>query len=151
MAAGQHPPMRVAALVVTALAIGVVTFAGVVVFLRISGEVESEVGRSLWIWIGAVALAEVPVYVAVRSRLLARVQGMREEAHRLLGEGLAPQPLFALTLVGAALAEGLGLLGAVAVLLGAPLAVLAVPAAAAALILAQLPSRERYEGALRGV
>jgi hypothetical protein len=46
--------------------------------------------------------------------------------------------------------EGLGLLGVIAVLVGAPLAALAVPAVAVALILLQIPTRGRLELVVRG-
>lgn len=61
-----------------------------------------------------------------------------------------PPPLQALAILGGALAEGVGLLGVVALLLGAPWYALALPAVAVVLILAQLPSRERLERMLRG-
>jgi hypothetical protein len=62
-----------------------------------------------------------------------------------------PQPLFQLAIIGAALAEGFGLLGAVSLLLGASWYVLAAPVLAIPLILVQLPTRSRLEEQLRNV
>ena len=145
-------PLRITSIILVALVVGIVTFAGVVLFLRISSdrELDPAVGQLLLITLGVLAFAELPVYVLVRKQLLARARSMKTEALGLLLQGLTPQPLFSLTIVGAAMAEGLGLLGVLAVLLGAPLYALVAPALAVALILAQIPTRGRLEHAVRG-
>lgn len=155
-AAGMTPqasPLRVTRIILLALVLGIATFAGVVVFLRFSSERELDpaVGRLLLLTLGVLAFAELPVYFLVRRQLLARAQSMKAEALELLSRDLTPQPLFSLTIIGAAMAEGLGLLGVLAVLLGAPLYALAAPLVAVLLILAQFPTRERLEQAVRGV
>lgn len=150
--APQAPPLRVASVILVALVLAIVTFAGVVLFLRLSSERELDpaVGRLLMLTLGLLAVAELPVYVLVRKQLLARARSMETEALELLRQDLTPQPLFSLTIVGAAMAEGLGLLGVLAIMLGAPLYALAAPALAVALILAQIPTRARLEQAVRG-
>jgi hypothetical protein len=107
------------------------------------------VGRLLLVTLGLLAVAELPVYFLLRKQFLARARATRDEALELLRQGLTPGPLFSLTIVGAAMVEGLGLLGVLAVLLGAPLYALAAPALAVALILAQIPTRARLEQAVR--
>jgi len=150
--ASSTPPLRVTSLILFALVIAIVTFAAVVAFLRVTSERELDptIGRALLAFLGVLAVAEIPVYVLLRRQFLARARSMRAEGLALLLRDLVPLPLFSLTIVGAAMVEGLGLLGVLAVLLGAPLAALAAPALAAALILAQIPTRARLEQALRG-
>jgi hypothetical protein len=145
-------PLRTTSVILVALVAGILTFAGVVIFLRLSGERELDpaVGRMLLAAFGLIAISEIPVYLLLRKQFLARARQAKDEALELLRRGLVPPPLFSLTIVGAAMAEGLGLLGVVAVLLGAPLYALAAPALAVALILAQIPTRERLEQAVRG-
>jgi len=148
----RAPSLRVAGVILLALVLGIATFASVVVFLRLSSEREFDpsVGQLLLMTLGVLAVAELPVYFLLRRQFLARARAMRDEALELLRQGLTPQPLFSLTIVGAAMVEGLGLLGVLAVLLGAPLYALAAPALAVLLILAQFPTRERLEQAVRG-
>lgn len=150
--AAPASPLRIPTVILLALVTGIVTFSVIVVVLRLSGERELDpaVGRSLLMLLAVMAVAEIPAYLLLRRQFLARARAMKDEALELLGRGLAPQPLFNLTVVGAAMVEGLGLLGVVAVLVGAPLYALAAPALAVALILAQIPTRARYEQAVRG-
>src|SRR5262245_56927392 len=148
----QGPSLRVASTILFALVFGIVSFAGVVLFLRLSTEQELDpvVGELLLITLGALAVAEIPVYFVIRKQLLARARAMKFECLELLHRGMTPQPLFSLAIIGAAMVEGLGLLGELAVMLGAPLYALVAPFLAALLILAQLPSRERLEHAVHG-
>ena len=135
-----------------ALVLGIATFSGVVVFLRLRSERELDpaVGQLLLVTLGVLAVAELPVYFLLRKQFLARAQAMKAEGLELLLQDLTPPALFSLTIIGAAMAEGLGLLGVLAVLLGAPLYALAAPVLAVLLILAQFPTRERLEHAVRG-
>jgi hypothetical protein len=148
----QATSLRITSIILVALVAGIATFAGVVLFLRLSSERELDpaVGQLLLITLGLLAVAELPVYFLLRKQFLARVRAMKAEALQLLLQDLTPQPLFSLTIVGAAMVEGLGLLGVMAVLLGAPLYALAAPALAILLILAQIPTRARLEHAVRG-
>src|SRR5262245_11872915 len=145
-------PLRVTSLILVSLVAGILAFAGVVAYLRLSSELEldPDVGGRILVVVGLLALSEIPLYLLLRSRFLASARAAKDEALELLRQGLVPKPLFSLTIVGAALVEGLGLLGVIAVLIGAPLYALAAPALAVALILAQIPTRERLEQAVRG-
>lgn len=145
------PTLRSTQVILLALAMGVLTFAGVAVFLRLSSSrsMDSDVGNLLLVTIGGLAVSEIVVYVLLRRTFVARAVAAREESLELLREDRIPPPLQVLAIVGAALAEGAGLLGVVALLLGAPWATLAVPLVAVVLILVQLPTRERLERLVR--
>ncbi len=151
--APQASSLRVTRIILLALVLGIATFSGLVVFLRRSSERELDpaVGQLLLVTLGVLAVAELPVYFLLRKQFLARAQAMKGEALELLLQDLTPPALFSLTIIGAAMAEGLGLLGVLAVLLGAPLYALAATFLAVLLILAQFPTRERLEQAVRGV
>jgi len=148
----QPLPFRNARVIVLALALGIVLFTGVVVCLRLSGEpaTNPEIGQLLLLVIGALAVANTSVYFVLRKSFVARAQAAKGEALELLKHDAVPPQLLTLTILGAALAEGVGLLGVVALLLGAPWFALAAPALAVVLIVAQLPSRERFERVVRG-
>ena len=150
--ASRASPLRVTGVILGSLVVGIVAFAGVVVFLRLSGgrEIDPRVGRMLLVVLAILTVSEIPVYLLLRKQFLARARSEKDAALELLRQGLVPQPLFNLTVVGAAMVEGLALLAVIAVLVGAPLYALALPALAVALILAQIPTRERLEQAVRG-
>ena len=59
-----------------------------------------------------------------------------------------PPPLHAATIVSAAMAEGVGLLGSVGLLLTGYLPLLVVPVVAVGVLTQILPTRERLEGVL---
>ena len=146
-------PLRNARLIVLALVLGIVIFAGLVVFLRLSSDtaLNPEVGKLLLVVIGGLAVSNSVVYFLLRKSFVARAQEAKAEALELLKQDAMPPQLFSLTIIGAALAEGVGLLGVVAVLLGAPWFALAAPAVAVVLMVAQLPTREKLERVVRGV
>src|SRR5262245_2239820 len=150
--ASRATPLRATGIILAGFAAGTVILTGVVTFLRLSGERELDpaIGRILLVVFGLLVVLEIPVYLLVRKQSLARARAEKDAALELLRQGLVPQPLFSLTVVGAAMVEGLGLFAAVAILFGAPLYALAAPALAVALILAQIPTRERLEQAVRG-
>lgn len=150
--AAPAPTLRSTQIVLLALALGVLSFTGVVVFLRLSASasMDSKVASLLLVTVGGLAVSEVAAYVLLRRTFVARAVASREESLALLRQGCTPLPLHTLAIIGAALAEGAGLLGVVALLLGAPWYALAAPAVAVALILLQLPTRERLERIVRG-
>ena len=150
--APRATPLRITFVVPVAFVAAILTFTGVVAFLRLSSEHEPEadVGRTLLFVLGFLAVLEIPIYLLVRKQLLARARAAKDEGLELLRQDLVPQPLFLLLVVGAAMVEGLGLLGLIAVQFGAPLYGLAAPALAVLLILAQFPTRERLENVVRG-
>lgn len=145
-------PLRNARLIVLALALGILIASGVVVFLRLSNDtaMNPEIGKLLLVVIGGLALSNAVVYFLLRKSFVARAHEAQAEALELLKQDAVPPQLFTLTIIGSALAEGVGLLGVVAVLLGAPWFALAAPLVAVALILAQLPTRAKLERLVRG-
>lgn len=146
-------PLRTTRLVLAALALGLLTFGGIVVFLRASGmsPKDNGIGGVLAMTLAFMAVANTAIYFVLRKQLLARAQTSKAEALALLSQDLVPPHLNTLTILGAALAEGVGLFGVVTVLLGGPWYALAAPAVAVVLILALFPTRERLEQAVRGV
>lgn len=149
--AAPAPTLRSTQIVLLALSMGVLTFAGVVVFLRLTSSTAMDSGLShlLLVTVGGLAVSEVVVYVLLRRLHVARAVAARAESLELLRQGRIPVSLHVLALVGAALAEGAGILGVVALLLGAPWYALAVPAVAVALILIQVPTQARLERLVR--
>jgi hypothetical protein len=145
------PTLRSTQIILLALAMGVLTFAGVVVFLRLSSSksMDPDLGNLLLVTIGGLAVSEIVVYVLLRRSFVARAAAARDESLQLLRQDRIPPSLQVLAILGAALAEGAGLLGVVALLLGAPWVALAVPVVAVALILVQMPTRERLERLVR--
>jgi len=146
------PSIQSARVVVLALAGGTLLVAVMLAFLRGGVGVDASAGNGplLGYLVPLLALANAAVYVVLRRSLLARARARRDENRALLREERLPPELFQLTLIGGALAEAVGLFGAVACFLGAHPLLLAAPLLACGLILAQLPGRERCEGWLRG-
>lgn len=143
-------PLSRARLVVLALASGTLT-ASLVFFVLRDGIAPPapEVGRILALLVPLVALTSVPVVLVLRRSFLVRARARRAENLAHLAAGRVPRELFQVTLLGCALAEGVGLLGAVGYFLGGSPWLLAAPAAALAAILAQFPGAARLEDALR--
>ncbi|HEX6884524.1 MAG TPA: hypothetical protein VF530_14200 [Planctomycetota bacterium] len=134
-----------------AMAFGVLVLTGGAVALRASGTLAGspDTARILTYCVAGLALALVPALVVLRATQVARLRAGRAQALELLAQGRVPHPVLALTIGSCALVEGLGLLGAVTVLLGGPWAVLAVPVLAVAVILLQVPTRTRIETLVR--
>jgi len=139
------PPLRTTQIILVALALGVVAFTGVVVALRLtsSPDMDPEAAKLLLVVLGGLAVSEAVVYFLLRRSFVARARDSREISLSLLRHGRIPLPLHTMAIIGGALAEGAGLLGSIAVLLGGPWYALAAPVLAVVLILIQLPSQER--------
>lgn len=150
--AAHAPPIRNPQIILAALAGGVLTFAGVATYLRLSGMEmgESELARLLPVLVVVLAAAEFPVYLLLRKAFLAPVRAARAESLGLVEQGRIPLQLQTLAILGAALAEGVGLLGVVTVMVGGSWYVLAAPALSVVAILALLPTRARLERMVRG-
>lgn len=144
--------LRSARIIPLAMGLGVLAITGGAVAVRLGGGIQGDpaVARTLTMVVVLLALGTLPVYLVLRRTFLARVREQRAEALELLARDQAPPALLSLTILGAALAEGTGIFGAVTVLLGGPWFVLAAPGLALALIVAQIPSRERLEALVRG-
>ena len=147
----RTPTIRGTQVILLSLTLGVVSLCAVAVVLRLTGRgaLDAEAARILPLVTAGVAVAELAVYFVLRRSFLARVQAARAEALELVKQDRVPLPLHTLAIVGGALAEGAGMLGAVALLLGGPWYLLAAPVLAIALIVAQLPSKNRLETLVR--
>lgn len=145
------PPLRTTRTIVLALALGVLAFSGVVVALRLtaSPDMDPETAQLLLVVLGGLAVSEGGLYVVLRRSFVGRAVAAREESLALLRQGLTPPALHTLAIVGGALAESVGLLGTIAVLLGASWYALAAPILAVGLILLQVPSQERLARIVR--
>jgi hypothetical protein len=100
----------------------------------------------------AVALAfatSVGLHFVLRPKLINEAAKAKTQSMQMLSEQKVPQALGAATIVGAAIFEGPGLLGAVTFLLGGPWYCVAAPVLAIAAIAWMVPSRERFEEELR--
>ncbi|MEQ1891838.1 MAG: hypothetical protein ABL998_04785 [Planctomycetota bacterium] len=143
-------PLQSLRLVVLALAAGTLLISGVFAFLRVSASApENEVGPLLGYLVPVLALANCAVYALLRRGLLVRARPHRAQHREALRAGGVPRELAQLTLIGCALAESVGLFGAMAWFLGGASLLLAAPALALVAILAQFPSVERFEAWLR--
>lgn len=129
---------------------GVVGLLGVTLFLRLSGSIPAnQAAGILPVVLAMLALGELPIYFIVRKTFVARAVADRRGSLEILKQGLIPLPLQSLAILGAALVEGVGLLGTVTVMLGGPWYVLAAPVLAIALILLQIPTRAKLERLVR--
>ncbi|MBI5364856.1 MAG: hypothetical protein HZA53_16890 [Planctomycetes bacterium] len=144
-------PIRTLQVILGALIAGLLSFTAVAVFVRTSiGGVGSGAPVDLLALVVLVLFAGMGgVYFMVRRSMLAAARAKRESALALVRQELVPIELQRLTLLGAALAEGPGLLGTVVVLIGGSWFLLAAPVIAMLCILFQMPSRERMEALLR--
>ncbi len=147
----QPPPIRSPQIILGALALGVLTITGVAVFLRLGNLAprSAEVARWMPLVVVGLAVLELPVYLLLRKTFRAQARVARTESLELVQQGRVPLPLQTLAILGAALAESVGLFGAVSLIVGASWFMLAAPLVAVALIVAQMPTRARLEQALR--
>lgn len=144
-------PIRTIQVVLGALIAGLLAFSGVAAFVRSSsGALDSGASVEAFAFVVPVVFVSAGVvYFVLRRSLLASVRANREQAAELARQGIMPAELQRLVILGAALAEGPGLLGAVAVLIGGSWFLLAAPLLAMLCIGSSMPSRERVESLLR--
>lgn len=143
-------PLRNLKLVLLLLALGVAVFTTIAAVLGpVSAEGASTALGSLplgWLLLGIgllTGLSGLGMYVAlIRPALLRRLVPVRDAARAEVRAGQVPAPLVQATILGAALAEGPGLLGAVGYLITGWLPLLALPLAAILEIVLSLPSEE---------
>lgn len=145
----QAPSIRSAQIILGALIGGVLMFAAAASVIELASPVDANVARMLLIGVAVLAGAGIVTYVFFRREALRRLGLRRDQALEEARSGTMPAELMALTLVGAALAESVGLLGCVIVLLTRFFPVLVLPGLAILLIAAQLPSQARVEGLVR--
>ena len=138
-------------LILGALVIGLLLMTVAALFVNITEEGKGE-DLQILVWVCfLLAVAEIPCWLFLRAKLLGQVRA-RLQAQE--GEGkadLLPPELFALTMIGAALAEGVGLFGTVVFFLTRQHVVLVLPGLAILAILLLMPSKERFEELLENL
>lgn len=149
-----HPPalpLRTAQLIVGALAAFVASVATVVAYLRSVGAIaaQPDVAAILSLVALGVAVTAVPVYLLLRAKAVANIARDAEAARELVRAGRVPPPVQVFAIFGAALAEAAGMLACVALLLGAPVYVFALPVLAIVCIVALIPTTSWLEDVAR--
>lgn len=131
--------------------------AGLILFAVVASIVELDVGDrdhlDILIYIVPfLAIGNITAYLVIRSKLLAAARGRVARGRVVEGEwaaDLVPNELRTLTVIAAALAESVGLLGIVVFMLTRTWALLAAPAAAILAIVALLPSEQGLKDLIR--
>ncbi len=138
-------------IILFALIGGLVMITGAASLMRTQGEIAPVPAAQtvLPIVVALVLASSVAIAFALRARLVTEAAKQKDVSLQLLREDKVPQALGAATIISAALFEGPGLLGAVTVLLGGPWYCLAAPILAIFAMVWLLPSRDRFEEALR--
>ena len=114
--------LRAARLIVIALGAGLTLFLSMVCFLRLAGHVELETTVGAMVAYAAHGLAVmllVPLFL-VRARFRAVIQQQAAAVKTDAEKGLVAPPILSMTIISAAMVEGVGLLGTVSLLVGAP-------------------------------
>jgi hypothetical protein len=149
----ERPALTIQTLRIICLALmgGMVLFTGAAAFVRTQGTMTAVPMASevMPIVVALVFLSSIGVSFVVRSKLFGEAAKGKDESLRLLREDIVPPTLGSATIVSAALFEAPGLLGAITVMIGGPWACITAPILAIAAIAWLIPTRERFEEALR--
>lgn len=146
----EAPLLRTAQIVLSALLVGVMTFAIVAVFARPQlGEPDEELGKKLLLVLAGLAFLQLPVYALVRKRSVRLLSRRFQDARAEIRKGRIPRELMGLSVIGGAMAEGLGIFGTTAFLVSGQWLALIAPALAIILIGVQIPGRESIERLVR--
>lgn len=138
-------PLRTIQVVLLALMGGLAVITAVALAVRGQSPPQRSVQLLLGAAVGASAVVAVVVYPLVRRKLMAQLAARPDQAKSELNQGQLPGELSALAIVGAALAEGPGISGAIGFLLTRQRPFLAAPVLAVLLIALQIPTRERAQ------
>jgi hypothetical protein len=137
-------PLR---LIVPAMALGVVIFAAIVIYLITVGGMSTtpDLANLLLATLAALAVILLVTYVIVRKLVtewLRRSQA--DPGSGAVAPAAVARGFFTTTLIGAAMAEGLSLFGIVILLVTGNWLALVAPAVGLLLILLQVPTRDRF-------
>lgn len=151
-----HPELQSMRVVVSAMAVGVIMFAAIVVFLIASGRMTGDptLQNPLLLALLAVAVMEIVAYVVVRKLITDKLRRrwLSQETEELPADDPA-KSYQAITLIGAAMAEGWSLFGLVVLLITGNWLAIAAPAIGVVLIALHFPTRDkcnRFAGNVTG-
>jgi hypothetical protein len=142
-----HPNVQNLRLMIPAMAMGVIIFAAIVIFLVAGWRMNTDptLENPLLLALAALAVMEIVVYVVMRKVITGNLR------RRWLGHAAEDVPadelakcFQTLTLVGAALAEGLSLFGIVTLLITGNWLAIAAPAVGLLLIALHFPTRDKF-------
>ena len=141
--------LRTVQMILLALMSGGGLFATMAFVMRASVSPNQALQMPLFATVLGAALVSTVAYWIARRTVRWRLALRRGAAQAELQSGIVPPELSGLAILGAALAEGVGLLGVVTFLLTHRWPALLAPGLAMALIALQIPSAERARQALR--
>ncbi len=133
-------------ILVFAMLAGIVAFGGVVMAIGPTGGEEPPDATVLLIALAAVAVTEIPAFVVIRMGIVGNLK--KRHGSRAAGDPIPDEIVNAhmvLTLIGGAMAEGVGLFGLVIVLLTGNWLAMIAPALAIVILAAFIPSRAKIE------
>lgn len=144
-------PLRAVRAVVIMLAGSLITMIAAVVFLRLTSRTVQDPDTGTLLAIFALILGAISVIPLLRLRSYFRAQAAAraEQTQADLQKEQVPTPLYSYTIMTAAVFEGVGLTGTIAMFLGAPWWGLILPVVCAAAILFQVPSKHTLTNAMR--
>lgn len=140
------PPMNLRALriVIVAMMGGILSFSVIAVVISPRMTKRPELAGLLLLILGALVVVEMLVYFVIRRGTMAKLrQSLREAPLDADSEGRMLPAMATLTLIGAAMAEGIGLFGVVAFLITGQTAALAAPAIALLVLVLRIPTQEK--------
>lgn len=138
-------PLR---LIIAAMAIGVITFGGIAIFLVHGGAVEtdSQLVPVLLPVLGVIGIGAIVAYLGFSRIMRARLRHASEDASSdEIDTGRCAGAFNTLTIAGGALAEGASFFGIVAYLLTGNGLTLIVPGLGLLAMAVLFPSRERFQ------
>lgn len=139
----NQTPIKTGQVLVGALIMGMVSFSAVAMFMggKLGNSVDPSLGDMLLIVMGILAVVEFCAYHALMRPLM--IKSIRSQSLAVDPSTRAAflgQRFLTLTIVAAAMAEGVGLLGAVTTLLTGRIEALIAPAVATVALLLTLPT-----------
>jgi hypothetical protein len=141
------PQLRLLRLIIPAMALGVIFFAAIVIFLITGGRMSTkpELAHVMRFTLVALAALELAAYVVIRKVVTGKLRQKwsGRAVHDAPPEELA-QAFLVLSLAGAAMAEGLSLYGLVILLLTGDWLAIMAPAIGLLLIVLHFPSRDKF-------
>jgi hypothetical protein len=139
-------------IIVLAMLGGVVVLTVIAYLLGGTGEHDAGFVQMMSLVLGMLGVGQVIGYLVVRNSMLRRIRSaVGSDAEPPWSADRVLPMLITVTIIGAAMAEGFGLFGAVLLLITGAYYFLAAPAIAILILLAHVPSRDRLERQLHAL